>query len=370
MSPRRGFGLVELLLAIVLTGLIGMVGIRVLLLQRRTARVQTDRAQMQANVRAGLLFLQSELRELGGDDTGPDLQVAAPESLAYRAMRGGGLLCGVSAASVSLDTAFSYGFRQPQAGRDSLLLFVEGDSTTDQDDRWGHFPILGTGSGNCSGRGAIVIATMIDTAAYPLASILVPAPARFFEIMQLKLYQSGGEWWLGGRSISAGETLQPILGPLSAQWFRPVIPGLDWRLPRTARGGPVHPALAARRERWAGGQSRPGDCAPEPIAMARVLSRRGFALPFTLGLLVVLGVLTAAGFLLVRLDRQSGLNALHAVRASEAAEAGLAEVTSGWNHSLYDTLSAGSGLTLPRRNLGGGRFYDAPGSPGLPGRSS
>ena len=34
--------------------------------------------------------------------------------------------------------------------------------------------------------------------------------------MQLKLYSSGGRHWLGARSLSAGETIQPVLGPLTA----------------------------------------------------------------------------------------------------------------------------------------------------------
>jgi hypothetical protein len=32
--------------------------------------------------------------------------------------------------------------------------------------------------------------------------------------MTLQLYQSSGEWWLGAQSNSAGEAMQPVLGPL------------------------------------------------------------------------------------------------------------------------------------------------------------
>jgi hypothetical protein len=35
--------------------------------------------------------------------------------------------------------------------------------------------------------------------------------------MQMGLYASGGEYWLGARSVSAGEaSMQPILGPLTS----------------------------------------------------------------------------------------------------------------------------------------------------------
>jgi hypothetical protein len=43
----------------------------------------------------------------------------------------------------------------------------------------------------------------------------VGTPLRIFEIMQLKLSQSQGESWLGARSVSGGEVMQPMLGPLA-----------------------------------------------------------------------------------------------------------------------------------------------------------
>ena len=40
--------------------------------------------------------------------------------------------------------------------------------------------------------------------------------------MEYGLYSSGGEWWLGARSISMSEaSMQPVLGPLTSNgvWF-------------------------------------------------------------------------------------------------------------------------------------------------------
>jgi hypothetical protein len=48
-----------------------------------------------------------------------------------------------------------------------------------------------------------------------LADVPIGTPVRFYEIMQLKLYRSEGNSWLGARSVSAGEAIQPILGPLT-----------------------------------------------------------------------------------------------------------------------------------------------------------
>jgi hypothetical protein len=33
--------------------------------------------------------------------------------------------------------------------------------------------------------------------------------------MQLKLHEADGKSWLGARSVSAGEAIQPVLGPLA-----------------------------------------------------------------------------------------------------------------------------------------------------------
>jgi hypothetical protein len=65
--------------------------------------------------------------------------------------------------------------------------------------------------------------------------------------MELAAYQSEGQWWLGMRSLSSGEAIQPIFGPLAAtEGFRlsysdaaqvaTVIPGLVKSITVTIRG--------------------------------------------------------------------------------------------------------------------------------------
>jgi hypothetical protein len=45
----------------------------------------------------------------------------------------------------------------------------------------------------------------------------VGTPVRIYEIMELRAYQSGGQWWLGARSVSSGEAIQPLAGPLAGR---------------------------------------------------------------------------------------------------------------------------------------------------------
>lgn len=222
---RAGFSLAELLVAMALGATVGGLVLRLLVEQRRVGRAHAERAAAQATLRAGLVFLQSELREAGGDAAGPDILALAPESLTYRAMRGGGVVCGLTASVVTLDDRYTYGIRQLQPGRDSLLVYFEGDSTMAGDEHWLAAPILATAPSSCAGRPATAVATALDSVATPPALAALPAPARFFEVMQVKLYLSSGEYWLGARSVSAGEVIQPALGPLRPGGL--VLSGID-----------------------------------------------------------------------------------------------------------------------------------------------
>lgn len=213
---RRGFTLVELTAALVLLGLVSGSIYRLLVTQQRLAQLQVERMSLQANLRAGVGLLTAELREVGVGSRETDIQALGPDSITYRAMRTTAFACEVSATNVRILTGW-FGYRWPQAGRDSLLLFVEGDSTIASDDHWVAAPIMAVSAGTaCGSRPAVDLTTAIDLTAVPLTSIQLDAPVRTFEVMQLKLYSSGGRHWLGARSVSAGETIQPVLGPLTA----------------------------------------------------------------------------------------------------------------------------------------------------------
>ena len=45
------------------------------------------------------------------------------------------------------------------------------------------------------------------------AAVLAAVALRVVEWTRYRLYQSGGEWWLGARSLRAGDVTQPVAGP-------------------------------------------------------------------------------------------------------------------------------------------------------------
>lgn len=206
---RKGLTLPDVLVALVLAGIVGGIVVRVLLLaERHAARMALAGRARQTAVQAST-WVAAELAEAGAPGGTADLLAAAADSLVYRSWRAGGLACLVTPTEVRLRLDLLSAWRTPQPGRDSLALLLALDSAAPA--RWLRLPIRSTAASSCGGHPALRVNTLLPDS---LPSSLPPLlPARLFEIMTLRLYRSQGEWWLGGRSVSGGEGLQPVTGP-------------------------------------------------------------------------------------------------------------------------------------------------------------
>ena len=238
MTSRRGFTMVELMVALVLTLMVGGVTYRVLVTNQRVTRGQTEHVSMQDNVRSGALIIGAELRELGYDrlpnplnpalnavgaagDTRSDLVALGPDSVRYKAMRGFGVICALNAGGSQITLANStFQSTRDLAVGDSLLLYVEDDPLSSADDVWLHAGITQlNGAQNCPDGSAgtrytIAFPNGLGAAtAFPL--MLTGAPVRVFEEMVIRSYRSGGDAWLGMRAVVGGGTIQPVLGPIA-----------------------------------------------------------------------------------------------------------------------------------------------------------
>lgn len=215
----RGFTLVEMLIGLVLLGIVTTTLYRVLTTNQRLSRAQTEQVSLQSSVRQGALAVANELREIGINSAGAtDILAMSANGITYRAMRSSGMACQVSATEVRIrntaNTFFST--RAIAAGQDSMVLYVEHDPNTSTDDTWLVRPITGVSASTCGATAAIALATTINTATTPLAWIVLDAPVRTFEVMELGVTAVGGQNWLGIRSVSAGQAMQPALGPITA----------------------------------------------------------------------------------------------------------------------------------------------------------
>jgi hypothetical protein len=184
-------------------------------------------------------FLGSELSSLGRDTAGSDLVQQAAESLSYRAERGTGFACQVTAGAVLLEIGRYVATRQPQPGRDSMLLYLGPDAALGVPGDWVATPIVAVQNGSCGSGPAWKLVTLIDTTRVSLAGLPSSVPARVFEVMQARFYRSSGAIWLGVRSVSAGEIIQPLAGPftLARSGF----------IPRDAAGGRATIPAATRQ---------------------------------------------------------------------------------------------------------------------------
>jgi hypothetical protein len=202
---------VELVLSIGMTSIVGASLYQLMVTTQRLARFQTEQVSLQAGLRAGALVVTNELRELSP----VDLLSLDPSRLSYRAQRGVGFLCQpATPAQLRIARSEFSGFRDPQPGRDSLYLFLQGVIETAVDDAWLPLPIIQVSSGPCAGSGSPGLVLTVPSTAV-LDGVASGTPLRVYEIMELRLYQSESASWLGTRSVTAREAIQPIIGPLT-----------------------------------------------------------------------------------------------------------------------------------------------------------
>jgi prepilin-type N-terminal cleavage/methylation domain-containing protein len=223
---RRGFTLVELIIALVLMTLVGTVIFKLLNGAQRLSTAQAERMMLQSAVRTGALVVPSELREISTSAGGQtDLVSIASDSITYRAARGTGFTCAVTSTQIKIRNTAVLPFnalRAIAAGRDSLLLFVDRNPETASDDSWVRLPITSVTATTCGSDAAIAVNTPDFINSLPdsqLASVVVGGPVRTEEVMQLKSYDAGGEEWVGAASLSGGDAVQPVLGPIAPGGF-------------------------------------------------------------------------------------------------------------------------------------------------------
>jgi prepilin-type N-terminal cleavage/methylation domain-containing protein len=216
---RRGFTLAEVMVSLALTLVVAGTLYSLLVSTQRITRAQAARVDLQANVRAGSLIVLSELRELsavaGGTGEQNDILVAGSSALVYRAMRGLGFICGTpSATAVRIARTTFTGQRDPQAGRDDALIFVDDSAAAGAEDSWLGTRIVSVATAApCPGALGPGI-TLTVPASASVVGLEAGTPVRITEVMELRLYESEGKSWLGARSVSSGEAIQPLVGPL------------------------------------------------------------------------------------------------------------------------------------------------------------
>jgi prepilin-type N-terminal cleavage/methylation domain-containing protein len=226
LTTRRGFTLIELMVALVLMGLVATSIYKVLVGNQRVYRQQAERVDLNQNLRTAIAVLPLELRELdAGDAAGSDVVFMNSTVLRYNSGRNLQFLCQApNTATMQIILARNpwFGGRSLDATLDQIMLYAENDPSTRTDNVWLRVnPGLAVTGTACPGGAASLTVAVTGVTAAQLAGVLDGAPARGYEVVEMSLYADGaGEYWLGTRTQSkttlGWSTLQPIAGPLTA----------------------------------------------------------------------------------------------------------------------------------------------------------
>lgn len=216
MSIRAGFSLVELLTALFLGGIVAVVLGGALVAQMRLARHVADRAAATDALRTAQVIIRGDV----GRATAADLRTVAGDSLALRAFRGVGDICGAEPDRLLIRYR---GDRLPDPRKDSLLV------------------VDGAGAEHARAIGDVRYAAVPCPLAAGEVGLRVDMPANAGPITGVALVFESGIYFVSSRAVryrTGAEGRQPLTPELFLQagsGFNAATAGIRLRL-RTARG--------------------------------------------------------------------------------------------------------------------------------------
>lgn len=230
-TRRRASSLVELLVALVLFGVIGLATLRSLDRQARFHSGILAVLEARSQHAAAHEAVAVELRSVSPASS--DLNRLSDSAIVFRLPVGAGVACGVAAGVIDLAPdriaagQIFAGFRtSPQPG-DTAWVLDENATDMAADDVWA--PLHVTSAARATGRcaGSLLIDPVLDasTATWrlgvsgsPPATVMPGAPVRLTRMARFALYRGGtGEHWLGFSEVLPASgtwvTIQPVSGP-------------------------------------------------------------------------------------------------------------------------------------------------------------
>ena len=230
---RRGFSLIEMMIALTILGIVGLATYRVFRTNMRAFQSQTQRVDLSQNLRGAAALMAAELRML--DASEGDIKAMASDSIRIRAMRQLAVICTapvmggaqpltaitmVVRGSGPGDSLF-FGSRTFSTTTDSLLVSYEGSTTDRNDDTWLPAKLTAVAAQNCTDTNkpgqklTFSLPTLVAPQANVNGNITVGAPVWGFEYnvtYRSYLDPSDNKWYLALRNASG---IQPIIGPLT-----------------------------------------------------------------------------------------------------------------------------------------------------------
>ena len=227
---RRGFTMIELLVALVLLGIVSAALYRVLVNNQRLYMAQTQRIDLSQNIRAAGSILPAEFREL--DASEGDITAMSATSITIRAMRWLGFACNVPPLGGALGAVsvivrggapgqpLFFGSRGIDNSKDGVLIYYDGNQNSRLDDFWATATITSAPNGqNCddgtNGQRLILNINLLGLGPNVAGAIPLGAPVRGWELVNYQLYRPAGDTsWYVGFQPSGAATPQPLIGPV------------------------------------------------------------------------------------------------------------------------------------------------------------
>ncbi len=249
VSRSHGLTLIELLVALTLTGLVSTLAMGTLRMSIVGHRRIAGYVESSYVLRTAVNVLRSQLLELdAGDPSGSDILDMGRGFVEYRKMVGLLFLCGeadrlTGRLSVFRNDTLRFGDvgLVPTPGRDEIIVLSTGDRSRLSDDRWFRLRFADiAGSYECPGGEPSLTFTTPDIPVEPLHA---GAPLRVIQRFRLRVYADAvGDWWIGSQQSSADggwSAVQPVVGPL-------VVSGLELTYYDRSGVGTSDPAEVAR----------------------------------------------------------------------------------------------------------------------------
>ncbi len=232
-THRRGFVLVELLAALVITASLGAALFRLVDRSQRFTRGLALMADERAQLAVAGFAIEGAVQSL--DATDGDLLSGSDSAVAFLGNVGSALACSLGPGSAFVDVAppsiasgatLTWWNTSPQPG-DTLVALDEGTSPGAADDRFVHVALRSA----AALRNACLTTPYLDSIAdagtvgwrltpvTPLpATVATGAVLRIVRPERFALYRSGAEWTVGwtewNATSAAWNVIQPVAGPL------------------------------------------------------------------------------------------------------------------------------------------------------------
>jgi hypothetical protein len=213
---RRGTTLAELLVALTLCGMLAALTARVLAMTALALRDRSERMAVEHGLRVAAGAVRATLESLGQDSaSGSDLLSTVGAGFSARATRAAGVACAVSPGLLVARAAASWwsALRDPVEDRDSVL------AGSLEQPAWRVYALSAPPRAASCPDGTSAIALPIAGDSLALSGIGPGSPLRVFENVELRLYSSAPDQWLGVRLLATGQPIQPFAGPFAAAGF-------------------------------------------------------------------------------------------------------------------------------------------------------